>query len=213
MRWLAGLLERTPEQRRAPARAARRPPGVLLLDFEGAEYRERYRGARQAPRRGMWLGLNTPAFRDWFPTIDEWRQSDEDERHPIPPTSIHDLPDTGLLTPDDLAEGVWLTANVWNGSAETEVTAVLPGGRTLRLERTQQGAGYGPAPPRPQSAIADHNMHLWRAQLPADLSLGVHRVDVEVSDRHGRKYLETLVIEVRAEPPARFFQREPWQSE
>jgi len=234
------------------------PPGVLLLEFEGAEYRERYLGARRNPRRGMWLGLNTPAFRDWFSVLDEWRHSDEDERHPIPPASINDLPDTGLLTPDELDEGVWLTVNVWDGSAETDVTATLPGGRTLTLERTQQGngeaprigaewadpfaaerqlsvarfallsrnddaraqglelftgAGFGPAPPRPQGAIADRNMHLWRVQLPVDMRLGVHRIDVEARDRHGRAYRETLVIEVRDERPAPFFRHEPWQSE
>ena len=120
------------------------PPGVLLLDFEGAEYREQYLGARHDPRRGMWLGLNTPAFRAWFSALDEWRQQNRDEHHPIPPASINDLPDTGLLTPDDLADGVWLTANVWSGSSETEVTATLSDGRRLELARTQQGDGEAP---------------------------------------------------------------------
>ena len=234
------------------------PPGVLLIDFEGSEYRERYLGARQDPRRSMWLGLNTPAFRDWFSALNEWRQSDEDQRHPIPPASINDLPDTGLLTPDELAEGVWLTANVWNGSAETEVTAALRGGRTLTLERTQpgdsegprvgaewadpfaaerqmsvarfaslsrngearaqglelfNGAGFGPVPPRPQSAIADRNMHLWRVRLPADLETGVHRLTVTARDRHDREYSEALLVEVRDERPPMFFRREPWESE
>jgi hypothetical protein len=120
------------------------PPGVLLLDFEGADYVERYVGARVGPERRMWIGLNTPAFREWFDALVEWEDLDADERHPVPPYSVNDLADTGIVTPDDLAAGVWLTANVWDGSAETRVKAVLPDGREWMLERTQSGAGEAP---------------------------------------------------------------------
>ena len=75
------------------------------------------------------------------------------------------------------------------------------------------GAGFGPVPPRPQSAIADRNMHLWRVRLPADLETGVHRVTVTARDRHDREYSEALLVEVRDERPPMFFRREPWQSE
>ena len=128
------------------------PPGVLLLDFEGADYVERYVGARVGPERRMWIGLNTPAFRDWFDALVEWEDLDADERHPVPPYSVNDLADTGIVTPDDLAAGVWLTANVWDGSAETRVKAVLPDGREWMLERTQSGAGE---PPRIGAEWAD----------------------------------------------------------
>lgn len=120
------------------------PSGVLMLDFAGAEYRERYIGARIDPDRGMWLGLNTPAYRDWHTEIMDWRDLDEGERDPLPPYSINDLPDTGILTTEDLEDGTWLTANVWAGSADTEVTAVLSNGSELHLERTQSGEGEAP---------------------------------------------------------------------
>jgi hypothetical protein len=231
------------------------PNGVLLLDFEGNDYRERYLGARLDPDRGQWIGLNTPAFRDWYQAIMAWREQDRDERDPLPPYSINDLPDTGLLTPADLEAGTWLTANVWAGSAETEVTATLSNGIELKLERTQAGDGeaprqgavwadpfavqrqlsvgrwalesrhgdlraqgfelfqgnrYWPAPPQPQGSVADRNMHLWRVRLPADLGEGVYSARVVSTDRNGTRFADTLIFEVRAERPPRYFRGELW---
>jgi hypothetical protein len=117
------------------------PMGYFHLDFEGASYRERYIGSGLRRESGQWIGLNTPAFRHWYDTIVGWNSEDASERDPIPPFSVNDLPDTKILTSDDFAGGVWLTANVWAGSAETIVEATLPNGEVLSLERTQQGAG------------------------------------------------------------------------
>ena len=116
------------------------PQGYLHLDIDGSSYRERYVGARM-PERSQWVGLNTPSFRAWFDAIMQWRDADRDRRPAVPPRSINDLPDPHLLTPHDFEETVWLTANVWAGSAETQVEAELPGGEILTLERTQQGTG------------------------------------------------------------------------
>ncbi len=234
------------------------PPGVLMLNFDGLEYQEHYIGARIDPERRKWLGFNTPAFRDWYDSLMEWKQSDPRQRHPIPPWTINDLVDNALITPDDLDQGVWLTANVWAGSAETSVKAILPDGRELKLERTQQGEGetarigsewadpfasqrqlsvarhayisrdgraraqgfelfqgnrYGPSSPRPQSAIADRNMHVWRVLLPADLETGVHAVEVISEDRHGNHSSDRILLEVLRQRPPQFFRHEPWREE
>lgn len=233
------------------------PNGVLMIDFDETGYTERYVGARIEPERGMWLGLNTPGFRHWYDEIMAWRGWDDEERHPLPPYSINDLPDSGIVTRADLADGVWLTANVWAGSAETVVIASIAGGPELELQRTQAGNGdsprigaewadpfaaerqlsvaryalisrkgdaraqgfelfkgsdYGPAAPRPQRAVTDRNMHLWRARLPDDLAAGVHVVEVTARDRHGREIRDTLIVEVRAERPPPFFRRDRWNA-
>jgi hypothetical protein len=120
------------------------PKGVVMLDFDGVEYRERYRGSRMDPARGQWVSLNTPAFRDWYQTLNAWMAQPEDERNPVPPVSVHDLPDEFMVTLDELAEGVYLTANVWLGSRSTRVRARLGGGPWLELERTQTGQGEAP---------------------------------------------------------------------
>lgn len=120
------------------------PRGLVMLDFDGIDYRERYRGSRLDPRRGQWVALNTPRFRDWYESLDEWMRQPEDQRDPIPPVSVHDLGDTQLLTPQDLAAGVYLTANVWMGSQATTVRARLGQGEWFTLARTQQGQGEAP---------------------------------------------------------------------
>ena len=117
------------------------PMGYFHFDFIGPEYRERYIGARLGKDRGQWVALNTPAFRKWFDTIRDWNAKPPSERDPVPPFSFNDLPDTKILTPQDFDDGVWLTANVWAGSVETDVQAFLSNGNTLTLERTQKGAG------------------------------------------------------------------------
>lgn len=117
------------------------PMGYVHFDFDGTEYRERYVGARMGNDRGQWIGLNTPGFRNWYNAIVEWMSKDGAKRDSLPPYSVNDLPDTKLLIPEDFEGGVWLTANVWAGSAETVVKATLPNGEVLMLERTQQGKG------------------------------------------------------------------------
>jgi len=231
------------------------PMGHLRLDFDGADYVERYIGARIDPRRGQWVSLNTPDFRAWYDAIMEWSGENWRERESVPPLSINDLPDTRIVTPEDFAGGVWLTANVWAGSAETRVSARLPGGDTLTLARTQEGEGeavrigaewadpfaiqrqfsvgryalesrsgddraqghelfrgsqFGPAPPQPQRALADRNMHLWRAQLP-QLPEGVHRIEITSTDRNGLVFTDTLIVEVRSERPPRRWRAELWE--
>jgi hypothetical protein len=234
------------------------PNGVLMLEFDGADYAERYIGARVDPERTKWSGVSTPSFRAWFEAIMSWRAEDADAREALPPLNLNDLPDTGILTPEDLAEGVFLTANVWAGSAETVVEARLPEGAVLRFERTQQGEGeapkigaewadpvsterqltvgryafqsrsgdpraqgfelfqgrrFGPGAPQPQSSVADRNMHLWRAALPADLPLGVHRIEIVSTDRHGDSTRDVLLIEVRETRPQPGFRSELWDQE
>ncbi|MEE4297637.1 MAG: calcineurin-like phosphoesterase family protein [Wenzhouxiangella sp.] len=120
------------------------PKGVVMLDFDGVEYTERYRGANLDPDKGQWISLNTPAYRDWYAELSEWMAIPADERDPVPPVSVHDLPDAHMVTTDDLAEGVYLTANVWLGSRETRVRARIDQGPWVELARTQDGQGEAP---------------------------------------------------------------------
>ncbi len=119
------------------------PMGYFHVDFDGPVYQESYIGAGLGSESGQWVGLNTPAFRNWYDAIVQWFSEQPSERDPLPPYSVNDLPDTKLLTPEDFAGGVWLTANVWAGSAETVVEATLSNGEVLTLDRTQQGKGEG----------------------------------------------------------------------
>jgi len=231
------------------------PKGLLMIDFKGGSaYEERYVGSRIDPRRGQWVDFNTPSFRQWFDHLQTWRNQPSAERFRVPPVSINDLPDTRILTPQELQQGVYVTANVWNGSTETRVTATINGGAPITMTRTQEGRGESAyigaeyadpftvkrqatvgryaiestmgrarnqgyeayrgsrfqGPPQPQTAIADRNMHLWRSRLPADLPHGVHVMEVTSVDRHGRRYTDKLVFEIRDERPDPLHRIEVW---
>lgn len=232
------------------------PKGLLMLDFDGADYVERYVGARIDESRGQWVSVSTPPLRHWYDEIMAWRAEPNDTRDPVPPYSINDLPDPNILTPEDLTAGVWIAANVWMGSSETRVEGQLSNGQSLSFERTQAGQGEaanigadwadpfavqrqlsvaryalqsrsgnalaqgmsqwqgrvsGALPPQPQGSIADRNMHLWRASLPADLPMGVHTVTVTSTDRNGRQYEDVIIVEVREARPQPTFRTELWQ--
>ena len=234
------------------------PKGMMILDFEGSGYREHYLGAGTSPDKTMWVDLNTPRFRNWFDTLMEWMaQTPSQERlEQVPPLSINDLGDNRLLTPDDLEEGVWITANVWIGSAENTVSVSLNGGEQIMMERTQSGSGesvnrgaewadpfasqrqlgvargalrstsgidrnqgyevfrgspMGSAFPQPMRSVADRNMHLWRARLPASLPTGTYTARITNTDRHGKPSVEVMLFEVAPERPPLRWRNEPWR--
>lgn len=116
------------------------PKGVLMIDFDGADYKERFVGSRLGTR-GQWVDFNTPAFRTWYQALDSWRTEDKKTRDPVPPVSINDLDDTRLFTPEALKNGVWITVNFWHGSASANVTGTIDNGVPFTLTRVQQGAG------------------------------------------------------------------------
>jgi len=120
------------------------PKGVLMLDVDGTAYEEVYVGSRIDPRRGQWVDFNTPSFREWFNAIYTWRDESRQTRDPIPPLSVNDLPDTRILTHEELQQGIYITANVWAGSSETMVEAVINREQQLTLTRTQEGQGEAP---------------------------------------------------------------------
>jgi hypothetical protein len=120
------------------------PRGYVVFTVSGQNYDLDFVPLGPARGSAMSLSLNTPGFRDWFDTIAAWRAEPAGTRNPVPPLSINDLPDVKLLTPADLAGGVWLTANVWAGATGTEVTVALNGGQPVAMQRTQTARGDAP---------------------------------------------------------------------
>ena len=120
------------------------PKGILMLQFDGADYVERYHATDGNPTRQQWVSFNTPQFRAWYQALAAWMELPADERDPVPPVSAHDLEDLQIVTSDDLAEGVYLSVNVWLGGASTEVRARIEGGEWMTLDRTQAGQGEAP---------------------------------------------------------------------
>lgn len=116
------------------------PKGLLMLEIDGAQYRERFVGSRLG-NRGQWVDFNTPAYRSWYAALDAWLGKPAGSRDPVPPVTTNDLADTRVLTPRDLEQGVYLTVNFWQGSASAQVEAAIDAGEPFALTRTQEGRG------------------------------------------------------------------------
>ncbi|WP_283638913.1 calcineurin-like phosphoesterase C-terminal domain-containing protein [Marinovum algicola] len=69
----------------------------------------------------------------------------------------------------------------------------------------------GVAGPFPRWLLTDNSLHLWRADLPSDLSDGVHVMTVTATDRHGRAFTTDYTFEVVAEIPQMTWQTQLWQ--
>jgi hypothetical protein len=115
------------------------PPGYMIIDFAGASYRITYHAANQPADRQMALSFNTPRFRNWFSAA--WQGAPPRGADVVPPVSVADLEDVKLFTPGEIREGVWLTANVWNGERNSRVSASIDGGAPTVMTRTQEGDG------------------------------------------------------------------------
>ena len=53
--------------------------------------------------------------------------------------------------------------------------------------------------------------HLWQVELPADLPAGIHSLTVEVTDRHGRTFTDTIAFEIVEEIPDMGWQEAFWE--
>ena len=117
------------------------PPGYAMLHVDGTEFRLDFHAAGQPVERAIALSFNTPGFRAWFGELVAWQRAQGRGADAVPPLTVNDLPDRALFTPDELARGVFLTANVWAGNRRTAVTASIDGGPKLAMTRTQAGDG------------------------------------------------------------------------
>ncbi|MEO1552765.1 MAG: calcineurin-like phosphoesterase C-terminal domain-containing protein, partial [Pseudomonadota bacterium] len=117
------------------------PRGWVEMQFKGNEYTLDYRGTGLPEDEAMWLSINTPPFREWASQIMNWQSEPHETRDPVPPLSVLDLPDVKILTPEDLRNRSWLTANVWMGDSTTKVTVSLNGDQPVPMTRTQQAEG------------------------------------------------------------------------
>jgi hypothetical protein len=117
------------------------PPGYIVVDFDGSDFMVSFFAANQPVDRQMAVSFNTPGFREWFTTLQSWQDELGRGADAIPPVTVNDLPDLKLFTPEDLAEGVFLTANFWAGERNSRVTARINDGPAMAMERTQAGNG------------------------------------------------------------------------
>lgn len=118
-------------------------PGFLTLETDGASYVDTFHATgRDGDQMG--LAVNSPHFRNWFQTLMDWRaKTPVTNTEAVPPVALGDLGDPGMVTPSDLANGTWLTANIWNGTKESSVSVSINGGAPAAATHTQPATGEG----------------------------------------------------------------------
>jgi hypothetical protein len=59
--------------------------------------------------------------------------------------------------------------------------------------------------------LTNRSSHLWRADLPSELPLGAHTMEVKTTDRYGRTFSHVVAFEVVEEMPQMTWRTEPWE--
>lgn len=171
-------------------------PGVFTLEAHGNRYEDSFIGTGRAASEQMSLGLNTPAYRDWY----------DANRRNVGKAPAFETPLE--VSADELGES-WLTTNVWAGGTGTEVSVSIDGRPAQQAQRTQRlegeskrvGAEFSdPAAAQEQlvhgGSIAEASGHLWRLDLPEDLAPGEHTATVTQTDRYGVSTTERITFTV-----------------
>lgn len=174
------------------------PPGVLTLDIKNTKITERFTPTGGDDSNQMAVGLNTPAYRDWY-------EENVDKKYGTIPALKNPL----TVSRAGLANDTWLTTNVWMGSTGSTVKVSIDGEDPVKSTRTQSltgetaltGAKYSdPVAIAEQfvhgGGLPEKTSHLWRLELPDDLKTGSHTAQVTATDVHGRSFTDKLEFEV-----------------
>ncbi|REE03740.1 calcineurin-like phosphoesterase C-terminal domain-containing protein [Citricoccus muralis] len=172
-------------------------PGVLTMDIEGNQVSEYFTRTGDDGSDQMSLGLNTPAYRDWFEENIDADESAPEFENPL------------TVAQGDLAD-TWLTTNFFMGATGSTVEVTVDGGEPVAAERTQpmqgeeqfSGAEYSdPVAVQEQlvhgGSVADRTSHLWRLPVPEDLEPGEHTAEVTATDVHGKVSTESMTFKVQ----------------
>lgn len=100
-----------------------------------------------------------------------------------------------------------VVVNVFNGSPRSTVRMRIGGGEWIPLEPSLRQDPAFVAQYERDQAIADNDWrdlgkphvstHIWAAPLPETLPLGVHVVEVETTDMHGRTFSAKRIIRIK----------------
>lgn len=199
--WYSGELNDNGVPRAYTSDAAE--PGVLTIEFDGAE-RSEYYTVRNEPADHQFLaGINSPAWRAWAEAHQQWKDDGESGPAPTP------VPTDAVSTEDVQSGEAWLAASFFGGSTDTTVQVAIDGKDPVVAEHTQPATGeaLNEGWEFTETVSGTHNLitggaldrsssHLWRIALPSDLEPGEHTAEVTATDRYGRAHAETLTFTV-----------------
>ena len=168
------------------------------MDIKNTKITERFTPTGADESDQMAVGLNTPAYRDWY-------EENVDKEY----GTIQPLENPLSVSRNGLAKDTWLTTNFWMGSTGSKVEVSIDGQDPVKSTRTQSltgetaltGAKYSdPVAIAEQfvygGGLPEKTSHLWRLELPNDLKTGSHTAEVTATDVHGRSFTDKLEFEV-----------------
>lgn len=178
-------------------------PGVLTVEFDGADRSEFYTVRGESTDKQFLTGLNSPTWRAWAEKAQKWQDDDKAGEGPGPM-------DVTSVSLDDLRSGKsWVSSSFFGGSTAADVRFSLDGGAETHGELTQPATGEalnkGWEFTEPVSAthnlsssgaMAQASPHLWRFDLPTDLEAGEHSVEVTGTDRYGKTFTDSFTFTV-----------------
>lgn len=172
-------------------------PGVLTYESRPTGESDRFTVTGEDDSEQMNVGVNSPRYRQWF--------TDNRSKGGEAPA----FEDPTSISREDLEATTYLTANVYVGSTGTDVKVAVDDGEAKGAKRTQEMKGEAkrvgalwsdPVAAQEQlvhgGSPAESGMHLWRHELPADLSAGEHTATVTSTDPFGRVSTETIEFTV-----------------
>lgn len=172
-------------------------PGVLTLSSGPTGETQGFTVTGEDESVQMAVGVNTPRYREWF------------DANRANAGSAPEFENPTVVSAEDLAGGTWLTANVYAGSSETDVSVTIDGGAAKGATRTQEMAGEArkvgaewsdPVATQEQlvhgGSVAESAMHLWRLELPTDLPAGDHTATVTSTESNGTVHTDTIEFTV-----------------
>ena len=117
------------------------PRGYLVFEFDHNTYKEYWKATGKHESEQMSLAMLSPSFMKWYEKLQAWMNEDPKTRSAVPPVNINDLPDTKILTDEDLSDQVYLSINVWDGSRDSKVWVKIDDAAEQAAHRTQSGDG------------------------------------------------------------------------
>jgi len=115
------------------------PRGYYVIEFDGNQYRDTFKATGKGSDAQMSVDFVTLPFLAWYQALQDWNATNP-LAGDVPPVTFNDLPDTRAIAQFELGQTL-LSANVWNGSLDSQVFVRIDGGPSIPMQRTQAGAG------------------------------------------------------------------------
>lgn len=183
-------------------------PGVLTMQFNGTD-RSEYYTARNQPRSKQTLtGIYSYSWDSWARAAEEWQDNGRVGEAP------EEFDTSTLALADVQSRRSAVMTSFFGGSTAATVDFSLDGAPAVRGALTQPaGDPLGVGWQHSEVVSTTHHLvhggtlyysspHLYRFELPDDLTVGEHVVEISATDRYGVVSTERFEFTVLPDPPA-----------